>query len=379
MENRIICVPSYVSKDDLNNLGIKVDATVEAEYGEKVLEGDKITLAHHVEKYKNCNAPCNRNVEKLKDGETIVISHIDLDTIGGCLALLGVKPEDEEFWKGAEFIDIKGNHHIKELPKEVEDKINAYSAQIAFFIILSIIPFLMVFSSMLQYTSITEDMVFEIIERVMPQYVAPFLVTLVKEIYTRSMGIISVTAIIAIWSAAKGIQYMADGLNAVHELKETRNWFVLRFWAVIYTIVFLVAIVFTLVVLVFGNSLRHLAADYLPFIAHLVKIIIKFRGLIMLLLLILFFDVIFTALPNTKLTFKSQLPGATACAAAWYVFSFGLSIYVDYFNGFSMYGSLTTIALIMLWLYFCMYIMMMTVEFNVFLEAYRNGSLNLET
>ena len=125
--------------------------------------------------------------------------------------------------------------------------------------------------------------------------------------------------------------------------------------------------------------LRHLAADYLPFIAHLVKIIIKFRGLIMLLLLILFFDVIFTALPNTKLTFKSQLPGATACAAAWYVFSFGLSIYVDYFNGFSMYGSLTTIALIMLWLYFCMYIMMMAVEFNVFLEAYRNGSLNLET
>ena len=149
------------------------------------------------------------------------------------------------------------------LAKCQKDKINAYSAQIAFFIILSIIPFLMVFSSMLQYTSITEDMVFEIIERVMPQYVAPFLVTLVKEIYTRSMGIISVTAIIAIWSAAKGIQYMADGLNAVHELKETRNWFVLRFWAVIYTIVFLVAIVFTLVVLVFGNSLRNLAADYL--------------------------------------------------------------------------------------------------------------------
>ena len=110
------------------------------------------------------------------------------------------------------------------LAKCQKDKINAYSAQIAFFIILSIIPFLMVFSSMLQYTSITEDMVFEIIERVMPQYVAPFLVTLVKEIYTRSMGIISVTAIIAIWSAAKGIQYMADGLNAVHELKETRNW-----------------------------------------------------------------------------------------------------------------------------------------------------------
>ena len=46
-------------------------------------------------------------------------------------------------------------------------------------------------------------------------------------------------------------------------------------------------------------------------------------------------------------------------------FSIGVSIYVDYFNGFSMYGSLTTIALIMLWLYFCMYIMMMSAEVNV--------------
>ena len=36
------------------------------------------------------------------------------------------------------------------------DKINAYSAQSAFFIILSTIPFLMVFSSLLQYTPITE-------------------------------------------------------------------------------------------------------------------------------------------------------------------------------------------------------------------------------
>ena len=48
------------------------------------------------------------------------------------------------------------------------DKINAYSAQSAFFIILSLIPFLMVFSSLLQYTSVTEGTLLKIIERVMP-------------------------------------------------------------------------------------------------------------------------------------------------------------------------------------------------------------------
>jgi membrane protein len=58
------------------------------------------------------------------------------------------------------------------LNKCKKDKINAYSAQSAFFIILSLIPFLLVFSSLLQYTSVTEDMILHIIDQVMPDYVA---------------------------------------------------------------------------------------------------------------------------------------------------------------------------------------------------------------
>ena len=237
------------------------------------------------------------------------------------------------------------------------DKINAYSAQSAFFIILSTIPFLMVFSSLLQYTPITEG---------------TFLISITDEVYNRSVGIISITAIVAIWSAAKGIQYMTDGLNSVNGLKENRSWFVLRLWAIVYTIVFLFAVVFTLVVLVFGNTLHDLAVEYIPLLQSLTDLIVRLRGFVLFGILFVFFDIIFTMLPNKKLTFKSQIPGAAICAVAWYVFSFALSIYVDYFNGFSMYGSLTTIALIMLWLYFCMYIMMMSAEVNViFNESFR--------
>ena len=245
------------------------------------------------------------------------------------------------------------------------DKINAYSAQSAFFIILSAIPFLMVFSSLLRYTSVSESYIMAMVDRLMPEYVSPFVISIIEEVYNRSFGIISVTAIVAIWSAAKGVQYITDGLNSCNDLEETRNWFVMRLWAVVYTVVFLIAIIFILVVLVFGNSLQGLATHYLPILSHVTSLFSKLRGLIMLGILILFFDVIFTTLPNRKLTFQSQIPGAVICAVAWYLFSFGLSIYVDYFNGFSMYGSLTTIALIMLWLYFCMYIMMLCAEVNV--------------
>lgn len=225
---------------------------------------------------------------------------------------------------------------------------------------------------MLQYTPITEGTLLKIYQMTLPDYVSVLLIYITDEVYNRSIGIISITAIAAIWSAAKGIQYMTDGLNSVNDLEENRNWFVLRLWAIVYTVVFLFAVVFTLIVLVFGNTLHELAVKYVPLIQSLAEMIVHFRGFVMFGLLFVFFDIIFTALPNKKLTFKSQIPGALICAVAWYVFSFALSVYVDYFNGLSMYGSLTTIALIMLWIYFCMYIMMMCAEVNViFNESFR--------
>ena len=113
---------------------------------------------------------------------------------------------------------------------------------------------------------------------------------------------------------------MTDGLNSVNDLEENRNWFVLRLWAIVYTIVFLFAVVFTLVVLVFGNTLHDLAVEYIPLLQSITDLIVKFRGFVLFGILFVFFDIIFTMLPNKKLTFKSQIPGAAICAVAWYVF-----------------------------------------------------------
>lgn len=103
------------------------------------------------------------------------------------------------------------------------DNINAYSAQTAFFMILSAIPFLMMFSALMKYTPVTEGMILQLVNKTMPEYIAPFLVSVINEVYTKSIGIVSVTAVVAIWSAAKGVQYMTDGLNVVNDIEETRK------------------------------------------------------------------------------------------------------------------------------------------------------------
>lgn len=105
---------------------VRAEASIEAEYGDYCVEGTKVTLAHHGSRSKN-PAPCNAEVDPIPGG-TILVSHLDLDTIGGIMAVQGRRPEDPEFWKAAEFIDVNGTHHIRELPQDMQDKLNAYYA-----------------------------------------------------------------------------------------------------------------------------------------------------------------------------------------------------------------------------------------------------------
>lgn len=106
-------------------------ATVEAEYGDFCIEGTKVTLAHHGSRSNN-PAPCcwTRTLPVLEDGDEILVSHIDPDTIGGCLALLGIKPECKEFWEAVSFIDVNATHHLHELPQIQQDMFNAWRAKL---------------------------------------------------------------------------------------------------------------------------------------------------------------------------------------------------------------------------------------------------------
>lgn len=269
---------------------------------------------------------------------------------------------------------------VKFIKECKEDKINAYAAQAAFFVLLSIIPFLMVLLSLIQYTPITESMLLAIYEEGLPGYISPFFITITDEIYNRSFGVTAVSAVIAIWSAAKGMHAITDGLNAVNDLEENRNWFVLRFWSAVYTVIFMVAIVFTLVVLVFGNAIRILAVEYLPVLQNISIMLSSFKGVLLFFMLVIFFDIVFAVLPNKRLTLFSQLPGAILCAVTWNGISFLLSVYINYFNGFSMYGSLTTVALLMLWLYFCIYSTLVCAEFNnIFGKNFKKWVLQWKT
>lgn len=95
--------------------------SIEAEYGSRVLEGSRFTAAHHQASGPFSSmeqpAPCNNpEIPRLEAGEKVVVSHLDLDTIGGVGRALGhpamTVPGTEGFWVLAEFVDLSGPHML---------------------------------------------------------------------------------------------------------------------------------------------------------------------------------------------------------------------------------------------------------------------------
>lgn len=103
-----------------NALEGKASATVEAEYGDITVAGSVLTMAHHGANAGN-RAPCAYPNGCAKGIEVVGLSHFDLDTLGGCAAILGRKPETEIFWKLAEFVDLNGPHKLGESGASEED------------------------------------------------------------------------------------------------------------------------------------------------------------------------------------------------------------------------------------------------------------------
>ena len=249
------------------------------------------------------------------------------------------------------------------------DHVGAYAAQAAYFLIMSFIPFILFLTTMIRYTPLTYNMVSEAIRAFVPHNIQNFVLTIVSEVYGRSTAVVPISAIMALWSAGKAMQSLTNGLNTIYHVKETRNWLMTRLYAVVYTFMFSVAIIASLLLLVLGNQIQAMALKYIPFVGKIIGKVIGARTALVFAGLFLIFLILYKMLPNRKATFKSQVPGAVLIAAGWSLFSYFFSLYFELFPGFSnMYGSLTALIMVMLWLYICMNLLLYGAEINSYFE-----------
>ena len=247
------------------------------------------------------------------------------------------------------------------------DHISEFSAQCSYYTILSFIPFVIILITLIQYTNIDQQTLFDVISKIIPSSMNEFVIGIVREVYSKSIGTISISIIFTLWSAGKGLFALIKGLHSVYNIngEKQKSIIYLRLMSIIETIIFIVLIMIGLVLLVFGNTLKSIIQNHFgalenfnTFLQVLTEIGFIFATFIIFLLLYKF-------MPKHKVTFKSQVPGAVFGAIALNVISFIFSKYLDIFKGFSItYGSLTTLMLVMMWTYACFYSLFLGAEIN---------------
>lgn len=265
--------------------------------------------------------------------------------------------------------------------KILHDNIFAIAGQSAFFLILSAVPLSMFIVSVLQNLHIPVEFIENILSGIFSEQIVDEISEFLTNAYKSAVGISLITLIITLWSAAQGIHAITNGLNRIYNAYENRNWFFLRIRAMFYTIAFFAIILISLVIIGLGTSINKWLSPYLKYLPDFVELIYHLRYLLVFLFLVVLFALVYRNFPNIsrkqhkEYGIKYQLPGAFLCTLSWYALSFGISIYVDNFNGFSIYGGLATLAGIMIWLYFCMVCLMICAEINyVYHEQIKNFS-----
>lgn len=254
---------------------------------------------------------------------------------------------------------MKKNGILRFVKAVAELDVGVYAAHACYFLILAIFPALVLVLSLLRFTGLRVEALTALIDGFVPDALMGYVRRLIINTYDNSSGaILSLSAVTALWSASRGVYGILTGFNAIYEVPEDRGYLHIRAVSLVYTVLFILVLLLTLVVNVFGTTIMQL----LPRVEHPVISflwnLIDLRFVLLLCVQTALFTTMYAVLPNRRNRFSDSFPGALLASLGWLIFSDLFSMYVENFSSYSnIYGSVYAVALSMLWLYFCMSIL----------------------
>lgn len=256
-------------------------------------------------------------------------------------------------------------------------QISTYAASTSFFIILSISPLLLLVLSLLRYLPLTLQDLLNMVGQVLPPALTPLVESVMNELYTSNvLAVVSITALVALWSSSRGVFGILNGMNAILGSDEHRSYLSRRLTATFYTFLLIIALFLTLGLQVFGKSILEMASRGDLRIFNLLARVVQLRELFTIALLALLFMLIYAVFPAKRMHLRTVMPAALIAAVGWIAFSYLFSIYIDYGGGSRFYGSMAILVLCMLWLYICMCILFYG---GVLCRLAEDGKLNIKS
>lgn len=258
----------------------------------------------------------------------------------------------------------------------IDDEITAMASQLAYSLLLSFFPFLILLMTLIGHSSIRSEEVLIALSTILPNDIMKLITsTVVDVVETRRSDLLSISMITTIWTASNGFNAVIRGLNRAYDEKEKRPYWKVQLTAVLCTIGLVLIIIIALALLVFGELGVRLLVKKLNFAPSVEFIIDLGRYASGLIVMILVFTAVYRYTPSKRLNWHETIPGAVFTTAGWTLVSIGFSYYVNNFGSYSkIYGSIGAVIALMSWLFISSVIVLIGGEINATI-AYRKLDL----
>ena len=248
----------------------------------------------------------------------------------------------------------------------MDDLVMVYSAQACYFVIVSAIPFLCLVISVISFL-IPADVyaVFESYQ--FPKEIQGVIREVIEQLLaTQKVSLLSISALVALWTASRGSDALRAGLESVYEVPRSKKFLKQQVLSFVNTFILIALILVNVVILLFGPTII-----YALNLTEVMNWFVNLSPIILFIFMCFIFDLIYMSTAkhskneHIRSGIKSHMPGAVFATTGWMVFSYCYALYMQYFPSASaIYGSLTAVCLIMLWLYVCVVILMLGAEVN---------------
>ena len=258
----------------------------------------------------------------------------------------------------------------------MNDDLLSIGAQATFFLLFSLFPFLIFLIALITYMPMVnlQDSI-QALAALMPANAYLILRDIVNQtLANRSVTLLSFGVLSALWSSASGVTSLIRGINRAYDQEETRRSWKITAVSLYFTLELAIAIIFSLVLIVFGKVLGTQLFHFLGFSDASLQVWNYVGYIIALITTILVFISLYYNTPNRRSKFREVVPGAVVASLGWVIVSIAFSYYIDNFGNYSkVYGSLGGIIALLMWLYVSSIIILMGAEINASLMFSKMG------
>jgi len=229
------------------------------------------------------------------------------------------------------------------------------AAALSFYFLLSLVPLLIIFSSLLAYLPIPN--LFDQLLDLAASLVPPDAMTLVEKVMIgvltpKSKGLLSFSILGYIWSSTGGFSAAIEALDIAYGVQVSRPWWRDRLRALMLTFTTGVLVLSSLLLLIAGSNFGRLLAVVFPVPQSLAAVWPSARLALTFSTFVVAILVMYVFGPNAKITFRSAAPGAVLAVCVWFAGSAGFSFYLRHVTDYNLtYGSLGAVIVLMLWFY----------------------------